>query len=294
MTEEVVEEQNKEQKETKEPKEIKELCLSGACNRGICYIGCMKKFEEMKMLKLEKILGVSIGSFVAACYVIGYNSDELLEIIMNKNTDNFKDVTFDERGSIFKGENYKKWVHDVISVKVNPSISLIELYEKTKINFMCTATCIYSENKNYEEGIVIMSHEKTPNIPLITAITSSMAFPFIFPPITYEGAKFIDGGILDNIPNGLFDENSINLRVSFKSIDGLTSIDNPISYIGKIFELITKRYVQLKNYENKNIIRVVCEDYNMIDFDMSIDDKITLYKRGYDAVEKYLFDTSNS
>ena len=35
---------------------IKELCLSGACNRGICYIGCFKKFEELNLLKVEKIL----------------------------------------------------------------------------------------------------------------------------------------------------------------------------------------------------------------------------------------------
>lgn len=276
------------EKPVEKPLEIKELCISGACNRGICYIGCMKKFEEMGVLKLEKILGISIGSFIAACYIIGYNSDELLEIIMIKNMDNFKDITFEEKGSILKGDNYKKWVYDILSVKINPHITLKELYEKTKIYFMCTTTCIYSENKKYDEGIVIMSHENTPDIPLIIAINSSMAFPFVFPPINYDNAKFIDGGILDNIPRGLLDENVLNLRVGFKSINGSTSIDNPISYVGKIFELITKRYVQLKNFENKNVIKVICEDFNMIDFDMSVDDKITLFKRGYTAAEEYL------
>ncbi len=58
---------------------IKELCLSGACNRGICYIGCFKKFEELDILKVEKILGVSIGAFIAVCYIIGYNADEMLK-----------------------------------------------------------------------------------------------------------------------------------------------------------------------------------------------------------------------
>jgi NTE family protein len=245
-------------------------------------------FEELKLLKLEKILGVSIGSFVAACYIIGYNSDELLEIIMNKNTDNFKDITFEERGSILKGENYKQWVHDILSVKINPYITLKELYEKTKIHFMCTTTCIYSENKNYNEGIVIMSHENTPDVPLIVAINSSMAFPFVFPPINYDNAKFIDGGILDNIPYGLLDEKALNLRVGFKQINGSTSIDNPISYASKIFELISKRYIQLKKFENINIIRIPAEDFSMMDFDMTIDDKITLFKRGYTAAEEYL------
>lgn len=289
MTEIVTKEQIKEEQHPKEnSRDIKELCLSGACNRGICYIGCMKKFEEEKLLKLEKILGVSIGSFVAACYIIGYNSDELLEIIINKNTDNFKDITFEEKGSILKGDNYKQWVHDTLSVKINPYITLKELYEKTKIYFMCTTTCIYSEDKKYEEGIIIMSHINTPNIPLIIAINSSMAFPFVFPPINYDNAKFIDGGILDNIPHGLLDENALNLCVGLRSINGCTSIDNPISYVGKIFELISKRYVQLKKFENKNMIKIPTEDFNMMDFDMSVDDKITLFKRGYNAAAEHL------
>lgn len=270
-------------------KKIKELCLHGACNRGICYIGCIKKFEDLGLLELEKITGVSIGSFIAVCYMIGYKSDELFEIIMNKNMENFKDFTLDEKGAILKGENYKIWVMEVLSSKIDPYMTLSELYEKTKIQFTCTATCIYSTNKKYEEGIIIMSHENTPDIPVIIAIYSSMAFPFIFPPIDYDGAKFIDGGVLDSIPKNLTNKDSIGLKVNFKPIDGCKSIENPISYVGKIFELISKRYIQLKNDEiDDNSICVVCEDFNVIDFEMSIDDKITLYKRGYDAAEKFL------
>jgi hypothetical protein len=41
MTEKVTEENTKENTKEK-PKEIIELCISGACNRGICYIGCLK------------------------------------------------------------------------------------------------------------------------------------------------------------------------------------------------------------------------------------------------------------
>jgi NTE family protein len=266
---------------------IKEICLSGACNRGICYVGCLKKFEEMKILKLEKILGVSIGSFIAACHIIGYTPDELLRIIMNKNMDNFKDFTFDEQGAILKGEKYKEWVSEVLSVKVDPNITMKDLFIKTGINLIITTTCIFSSNEKYREGIIYISHEHTPDMPLIVAINSSMAFPLIFPPISYDGAKFIDGGVLDNIPLGLVPENTLNLRVSFKPIDS-SNINNPISYVGKIFELISKRYTQLKKTNNENIIYVLCEDFNMIDFEMSIDDKITLYKRGYTAAEKYL------
>ncbi len=268
---------------------IKELCLSGACNRGICYIGCFKKFEELNMLKIEKILGVSIGSFIAVCYIIGYNADEMLKIIIDKDMKDFKDFSLDEHGSILKGEKYKDWVYKILSEKIDPNITMLDFYKKYGIYFITTSTCIYSSNKKFSEGIVYMSHELTPDVPLIVAINASMSVPFIFPPVCYEDAKFVDGGILDNIPNGFMSKDAFSLRVNFKQVHSHESINNPISYMGKLFELMTRRIDQLKNGNIfENIISIPCDDFNIIDFEMSIDDKITLYKRGYNTTEKYL------
>jgi NTE family protein len=269
--------------------EIKELCLSGAANRGICYIGCFKKFEELKLLKLEKIIGVSIGAFISVCYIIGYTADEMFKMIIDKDMRDFKDFTFNEQGAILKGEKYKEWVHETLAKKTDPNITLLDFYKKYNIYFITTATCIHSSNKDFEEGIVCMSHELTPDIPLIVAINASMAFPFVFPPVCYNGAKFIDGGVLDNIPSGFMSKDAYSLKVNFKPMDGCTSINNPVSYIGKLFELMSKRIYQLKNGENfEHVISIPCDDFKIIDFEMSIDDKITLFKRGYKITEKYL------
>lgn len=268
---------------------IKELCLSGACNRGICYIGCFKKFEELDILRVEKILGVSIGAFIAVCFIIGYNADEMLRIIVEKDMKDFKDFSFDEHGAILKGEKYKDWVYKILSEKIDPNITMLDFYKKYGVYFITTTTCIYSSNKNFSEGIVYMSHELTPDVPIIVAINASMAVPFIFPPVCYEDAKFIDGGMLDNIPNGFMSKDAFSLRVNFKREHSHDSINNPISYMGKLFELMTKRIDQLKGGSIfEHIISIPCDDFNIIDFEMSIDDKITLYKRGYKTTEKYL------
>lgn len=133
-----------------------------------------------------------------------------------------------------------------------------------------------------------MSHINTPNVPLITAINCSMAFPFIFPPISYLDCQFIDGGVLDNFPIDLLSDKALGLKVNFKPIDGFTSIKNPISYIGKIFELISQRFKDLKPNISTTIVSTDCDDFDLIDFDLSIDDKITLFKRGYVTMEKFL------
>ncbi len=272
-----------------ELKPVTEICLSGACQRGLSYIGCFKRLEELNLLKLEKIVGVSIGSFIGACYMIGYNSDELLDAVIKKDMSKFKDFSIHESGSVLKGEQYKNWVYEVLSKKEDPNITLKELFEKTKIDYIINTTCIHSVNDEFPEGITYLSHKHTPDMSLFTAVICSMAFPFVFPYVTYKGNHFIDGGVLDNFPIDLLSINALGIKVNFKPIDSLTSTRNPVSYVGKIFELISNRFRILKNEElYKNIISINCNDFDIIDFEMSIDDKITIYKRGYTAACLFL------
>lgn len=266
--------------EEKEIEKVTEICLAGACNRGISYIGCFKKLEELNLLNLKKIVGVSIGSFIGACYMIGYSSEELLEMIVNKNMNEFKDFSINETGAVLKGEKYKKWVFEVLEKKEDPSITLKKLFEKNGIEYTITTTCIYSSNNEFSEGIVYLNYKNTPDMSLFTAISCSMAFPFLFPPVVYKNCQFIDGGVLDNFPMDLLSINAIGIKVNFKPIDS-SSTKNPISYIGKIFELISNRFKILKDEQHKNIILINCDDFDIVNFEMSIDDKITLYKRGY-------------
>ena len=256
---------------------VTEICLSGACNRGISYLGCFKKME-----------GTSIGTFVGICYVLGYSTSELLKIIIEKDMKNFKDISFEKDGAVLKGDQYKNWVFDVLSKKIDPNITLAELYKKTNITFVASTTCIHSTNKDFGEGLNYLSHITAPKMPLIIAINCSMAFPFIFPPVIYEGGHFIDGGVLDNFPVNIVSSSALGLRVNFKTLDGSISIKNPISYVGKIYELMSLRFSHLINKNLENTINIDCGDFDLIEFDMSIDDKITLYKRGYSAMSDFL------
>jgi NTE family protein len=44
------------------------------------------------------------------------------------------------------------------------------------------------------------SRESTPNMPISKAIRISSGIPFIFEPVEYEGALYLDGGVLRNLP----------------------------------------------------------------------------------------------
>lgn len=94
---------------------FEEICLVGVCNRGLCYLGCIKKLEELNMINIKKYVVVSIGLFIVVCYVIGYIIDEMLDLIIEKDIKDFKDIDiFLFNGLILKGENYCNWVYVVI------------------------------------------------------------------------------------------------------------------------------------------------------------------------------------
>lgn len=346
--------------EQKFPK-ISEMCLAGACNRGISYIGCFAYLEEMKLLELKKIVGVSIGSFIAACFITGYTSDELFDSVINKDMNVFKDYCMGKDGALLKGEEYKNWVYDMLSKKCDPNITMKELYKTTGIEFILTTTCVYAPpttiqpptstqpppiqytyttsatdlvdvvdievcdlvddcaavdaavheadavvnvseeevgtdstdgiklpKQQFKEGIVYLSHIHTPDMPLYVAVNCSMAFPFVFPPVFYEDCQFIDGGVLDNFPMDMLSTDAVGMKSSYKNSDGSDVTKNPLTHLGKIFELVSNRFVNLKMEKHQNIFTINCTDFDVIDFGMSLDDKITLYMRGYEAMKEFI------
>jgi len=266
---------------------IEELCFAGACNRGIAYVGVLQKMIELGVLDknyLKKIIGVSIGSFISCCFLIGYDPYELLDEIMKADLSEFKDYMITQ-SSLLKGEKYRDWVFHVISNKIDPNIKLIDLYLLTKINFVIITTCISSENVSIKEGVVYLNYETFPNMPLIDALMANMSFPIVFPYVCYNGCKFIDGGVLKNFPVDLLSKNGIGVKTIFKKHK--TDINTPINYILKIIELMSHNLEQQNLNNSGGTIIINCEDFSMLDFDISNDDKYTLFKRGYDSVNEF-------
>jgi NTE family protein len=262
---------------------IVELCLSGACNRGICYIGAIQKLKPH--LDLKKIIGTSIGSLIAACYIIGYDFDDLFRLVLQKDLKDLKDYSFYENYSFLKGEEYCRWVRFLLSEKINPDITLKQLYEQTNVCFVIVATCIHGP----VEGPTYFCHDTHPDVSLFDALISSMSVPMVFPPVKIGDSLYIDGGLLDNFPvKMLAESNGVGITVGTDRLNGEECLKNPFMYLSKIGELLCENLKYYDCLAQNNIICVPCNDFNIIDFDITIDDKITLYKRGYDCASAWL------
>ncbi|MHB1947682.1 MAG: patatin-like phospholipase family protein [Gammaproteobacteria bacterium] len=61
---------------------------------------------------------------------------------------------------------------------------------------------------------VVFSHEKTPNMPIETAVHISMSFPGLFKTVEYAGRYYLDGGLYNNLAMELFDNKTIGIALS--------------------------------------------------------------------------------
>ncbi len=263
---------------------IEELCVAGACHRGISYIGALKKLKELGILKLEtlkKVIGVSIGSFVMYCFMAGYDFDDFFEHVMNTEISLFKDIDICEN-AVLKGSIFRSWIYESISKCGNPNITILEFYKKTGIDFTIVTTCL-------ETGIVYMNHKTFPNTRIYDALVCSMNVPIVFPPYVLDGYTYIDGGLLENFPLHLLGPNAVGITSKRKrnKIGPFAQIDNMMNLISKHIEKINK--------PRSTLVINVASDDQFLSFDITADDKVTLYRRGFesmlndDTVHKLLF-----
>ncbi len=252
---------------------INELCISGGSHRGIAFIGSLKCLEDNKLLdrhKLKKVVGVSISSLILFLYLIGYELDVIMNKIIETDLSQFQDIQI-QSYSILNGEKFRKWMYDFISTRIDPTITFLEFKNKYKIDLIISITSL-------DDGIIYANFESKPTMKIYDAIVASMNLPFIFPPYNIDDKLYIDGGILDNFPMHLLDIDGFGIRIEKQKKIELNMFNYPL----KLFNIVRDYIDKISKTNHKNIITIFINDANVLNFNLNIDDKITLYRIGYD------------
>jgi predicted acylesterase/phospholipase RssA len=181
---------------------IKHLVLSGGGLLGISYIGLFKYFEEKNYIKtLESITGSSAGALFGSLCALGYTSNEIKLIIkqivfkdyLKINIDSI--LNFTTKKGLESGNTMsllmKKCIYDKTN---NENLTFIQHYEKYNIKLQIGVTNL-SQHK-----FELLNKDTYPDLPIHTAISASIAIPFIFEPVIINNDIYCDGGILNNLP----------------------------------------------------------------------------------------------
>ena len=266
---------------------IREICFAGAATRGISYLGVLKKLRDENLLdNIVHVVGVSIGSLIGLTHIIGYKPEEIMELVISTDLSKFSDININNMlltGTILEGKIFRKWVWDLLEKKIDPlQTTFLDLWKLNPIKFTVVSTSL-------QNGMTIFSKDTTPDTIVYEAVIGSMALPFILPSIEINNEEFIDGCVIDNFPIQLLtpDIGSVGITVT-ESRNGKGKVSSIFDRVSKIIQLVSERIRYLSVAPTISIISINTYDFDTVNFEISLDDKVTLYRRGYESVTKFL------
>jgi len=260
------------------------LVLSGGGIGGITHLGAVKYLEENNLIDIDTYIGSSIGSLIGSMLAVGYKAQELYDFIYNFNMSVLRNI--DISNLIFKygldnGNNLVILIKKLLSYKTgNENITFKELYEKYNKKLIITATCL-NDNKTY-----YFNYENEPDLSIYMAIRMSVAIPFIFTNIQYKNKLFVDGGLTNNYPIKITKNIDRTIGVYLDNRCKCETISNIETYIISILNCLFKP-INKKKYIN-NTIYVNMGKTNMVNFELTNNEKKKFFLKGYETAEKFI------
>ena len=192
------------------------LVMSGGGARGLAHIGVIKALEENE-IPIDYVTGTSMGAIVGAFYAMGYTPDEMIASMTSEDFQRWYTGTMDKNYMFYFKRNAEvpELLNLHIDIKdtirlVKPPLQLInpapmnmgflEIYttstaackgdfDNLMVPFRCVAADVYNKQQ------IIFSQGD-----LGDAVRASMTFPFVFKPIKKDSILLYDGGIYNNFP----------------------------------------------------------------------------------------------
>jgi predicted acylesterase/phospholipase RssA len=266
---------------------IKNIVFSGGGLKGWAYIGTLKALYELIDFKnIEQIIGVSIGSVFGLFYLLQIPYDFILDIIMNLNFKELIDIDIDNilvNQSLINGNNYIEKIKEIISTKIDPDITFIELYHYNKILYTTNALNINNSKIEY------FNYKLTPNVKIVDAIMASSSLPLLFPPYKINEKYYYDGGLCNNCPVNLIDElESIAFDISHVDSENNNNI--------KLFDLMMS-FISISNKintinENNLVFQILDSRFKneVMNINQTRDDIFNIYMNGYINSKNSIFD----
>lgn len=265
------------------------LVLSGGGAKGIAHIGVIKALEDND-IPIDCIAGTSMGAIVGSLYSCGYSPEEMMEFIKSPVFMDCATGTPDPSLTYYfsKSQPTPAWANVNISFKdsvhnnitgqlipaslINPipmNIEFLNLFTKYSsqcgedfnrlmIPFRCVTSDVYHKHK------IVLKNGSLGN-----AVRASMSFPLVFRPIEMDGVLVYDGGIYDNFPVDVMQQDfnpDFIIGVSVSGPDGKPQKDNVLSQLEDMI-------IQNNNYSvpSSNGIKIQCPvlNFGVLDFDQA-------------------------
>ena len=258
------------------------LVMSGGGARGLAHIGVIRMLEENN-IPIDYVAGTSMGAIVAALYSMGYTPNEMVEIMKTEDFQRWYTGTMDQKYMFYFKKN--KDVPDLVSLHfdlkdslyvVKPSAHLVKSapmnlgfmetfagytaacgndFDKLMVPFRCVAADAYNKKQ------VIFSHGD-----LGDAVRASMSYPFFFKPIKVDSVLLYDGGLYNNFPRDVMEEEFAPDIIIGSVVSSTPTLPDARDIVSQAENLIMGRSDYTVPEEKGVLIEMPIKDVGLLDF----------------------------
>ena len=260
------------------------LALSGGGIRGIAHAGAIKALED-NGIKIDVIGGTSSGALVSSLYALGYSPYYIY-------------ILFKRYAKEIAGINSTPIISGIRSFMINKKIEIKETYnclalrkgvkkieDIEKMPLVIPAVDV-SDAKEYifTNKIPQNSGDKYQYITDISigkAVRASSSFPAFFCPCEFKKHKFMDGGMLDNIPVSEVKKQGADkvIAINFKA-DDIDENSNIMDLAMRTIDIMGNK-ISEENLETSDFVLTIKTDKTGL---LDIEKLDSCYKYGYQAV----------
>lgn len=275
------------------------LVLSGGGIKGLSTLGCLQYLFDNKVLTNENIkhyIGTSIGSIICLLIIIGYVPIEIVVYLCTNNIlENFKTNSISDiidGNGLYNFDNVKIVCEKMILSKISFIPTLKELKNMFDKEF---TICTYNLTKHKREYVNYINY---PDLSCLDAVRMSSNIPFIFNDFFYNENEYIDGGIIDNFPISVLNNNNYENKKVLGIYLHYSKLINEKDEKNIIMKNFDKLYniLMASSRENKEISESIdldvikiygLDDIQIHTFNISQTKKLELFSLGYNYAKHY-------
>lgn len=233
------------------------VAFSGGGVKGAAHIGVLKALEENN-IKIDAVAGTSAGSIVASLFAMGYTPEEMIKLFryfakgmlranpgdVVTNVRNGKGLRLD---GALSSANVELAMQEVSKYKNLKYISELKMPIAIPTVDINTSKKYVFTNYNQEENYYIKDME------IAKAVRASCTYPGVYAPFDYKDYRFVDGGVLDNIPADEVKKLGVDKVLTIKFILNKNSkprgmYNIAMKCVDTIFEGLSREAIEMSDY----------------------------------------------
>ena len=235
------------------------LALSGGGVKGAGHVGVIKALKE-NGIGVDAIGGTSIGSIVSALYAMDYTTDEMLKLfkyfakyVMRVDPKyywaNVKSKNHVLGYGLVSSKNIEDAMEECANIKGIKNITDIKMpIAIPTVDIVSNKEYVFTNNEHNWDKEKYIS-----DVTIGKAVRASSSYPGMFSPTIIKDYKFVDGGLLDNLPANEVRKLGVDkvLSVRFNSkneTDPKNAIEVVMKSVDLMFDQRTEKEMESSDY----------------------------------------------